>query len=153
MSSSLERSLGPNYENLNKVLEPYVEDLLDSSKHLNLNGKGYKEANKEQAQWVSYYDERRLEIKTILEYFDIEVERVRTKIIRGFERYHRDLTDSMKKVYANNEPELLEVQKRRLTVQEIYGKYNSLVEAFKQRGYSLKNIATLIQANIEDTIL
>ena len=153
MRISLEKSLGHNFENINQVLAPYVEDILESKNHLAINGKSFMTANQEQPQWLSYYDERRLELKTLIEYMDIEVERVRTKLIRGFEKHHRELSDTMKKTYVNNEPEFIEVQKIRLIAQELYGKYNSIVECFKQRGYSLKNITAAMQANIQDSIL
>lgn len=150
---SLEKYLGENLENLNDVLIPYVEDIVNAKENLVLKGKTYKEANMEQAQWMSYYDERKVELKTILEYVDIEIERIRTKLIRGFEKHPRNLSDTMRRQYVNNEPELLNIQKKRLVIQELYGKYVSLVDAFKQRGYSLRNLTILIQANVEDSIL
>ena len=153
MQYGLEKSIGTNFEHLNEFLAPYVEDLLEANKHLTINGKSFLTANQEQPQWMSYYDERKIELKTLIDHIDIEVERVRTKLIRGFEKHHRDLSDTMRRTYVNNEPEFIEIQRLRLTVQELYGKYGSIVECFKQRGYSLKNITAAMQANIQDSIL
>ena len=153
MQYGLERSVGKNFEHLTEFLAPYVEDLLEAQDHLAINGKSFMTANQEQPQWMSYYDERKIELKTLIDHIDIEVERIRTKLIRGFEKYNRDLSDTMRRTYVNNEPEFIEIQRLKITVQELYGKYGSIVECFKQRGYSLKNITTAMQASIQDSIL
>jgi hypothetical protein len=150
---SLKEDLGEGYVNLNNLLTPYVEELVNKEAHLDIKGKTIERANREQPQHLAYYDERRIELYTLVKFFEAEIARIRSKLIKNMENYPRDLSDRMKDKYVDQEEAYLEVYHKFLAVKEMYGLFESTVECFKARGYALNNITKIRVASLEDVIL
>lgn len=150
---SIKSDLGENYVNLGKILEPYADELADKDHNLEIKGKTIELANREQPQHLAYYDERRVELSTLVKFFEGEMARVRSKLIRGMEQYPRELSDRMKEKYIDEDEAYLQVFHKFLVVKEMYGLYDSLVECFRARGYALNNITKIRVASLEDVIL
>lgn len=146
--------LGENNKNLSAILMMYEEDLAEAETHLSLKGKMLGEANMEQASWQSYYDNKRIELYSLLKHMETEVERVRGKLwIRFTEKHSCILNQKDKEQYINNEPAYLNMNALLIEVKEAYNKYESLVEAFRSRGFALRNITNLRVAQLEDVVL
>lgn len=151
--SSIRKALGKEYENLNEVLAPYIEELVDKDIHLKIEGKLLEHANREQPSWISFFDERRIELSTYVKFFEMEVGRVRARILKNMEKYPRELSDRAKDKYIDGHEDYLEVYEKYLSVKELHGLYESVVESFKQRGFALRNITNIRVAALEDVVI
>jgi hypothetical protein len=147
----LEKQLGVNLERLNHILTPYIEDIADAEKHLSLDNKTLIEANKEQPGWMSYYDQRKIELNTYAQYIKLQIGSVEAQLFHAMRNYPQELTDTNKKLYIKKEPKYLEISMQYHTVMELFKKYESIVEAFRQRGFTLRNITNLRCASLEDS--
>lgn len=147
-------AMGKDGQHLPAIVEQYEEDLCDAEKHISIKGKTLETANIEHASWMSYYDQKRVELSTLMKHLEREVERVRGKLWQQYtEVYNRDLNTRDKENYINNEQAYLTKHEQFLIVAEIHNKYASLVEAFRSRGYALNNIVKLRTSAIENEII
>lgn len=151
--SFIRNELGKDYKNLNKVLNRYVEVLTDYEDNIAIEGKLLEQANREQPTWLAYYDERRIELKIYVEFFELEIMRVKVKLLKGMEKYPRELSDRMKEKYIEGEEAYLNVYEKYLEVKEIYGKVDSIVKSFEQRGFALRNITNARVASVHDVTI
>lgn len=148
------QDLGENYENLPDIIQEYQHALDQAKDNLNLSQKRMDVANIEQASWLAYYDERRVELRTLNKYFEAEVARIRGRIFKQLtENNARDLSDRAKEKYIDTEPAYLNVYEIYLEINEMYEQYIAVVAAFNQRGYALNNLTRLKVAQVEDTQL
>lgn len=151
---SLIPDIGKDFVNLPSILAKY-EDLLDDvESRLIIEGKLLEHANREQAGWQSFYDQRRIELYTLTKFLDANVQRVRGRLFRGYtENHSRELSDRAKDKYIDSEEAYLRSLELYLEVKELYDKYESVVEAFKARGYALNNITKIRVASLEDVTI
>lgn len=113
-----------------------------------------EEALKEQAAWPIFYDEKRRELNTLVKYLDSKVNAVRGRLTRAYtENYSRELSDRLKDKYIDNEDEYLSMNEIYLEIYEIAEKYEAVVEAFKVRGFALRDITQLRIAQMHQGVL
>lgn len=147
-------AMGKEGQNLPAIIEQYEEDLEDAEKNISIKGKTLEGANIEHASWLSFYDQKRVELSTLMKFLEREVERIRGKLWQQYtEKMSRDLNTRDKENYINNEPAYLAKQEQYLMVSEIHGKFSSLVDAFKSRGFALNNIVKLRTSAIENEVI
>jgi len=133
-------NLGKNFEGLVDLIASY-EDLLDEAKaHLSLKGKTLGQANKDQMQ-VYEYDERRSELSILCKHMQAQVDKVRGERGRfikenGGQAYSERYIDKI----VDYTPEFLRMNELFLEVEDMKGKYEAVVEAFKTRGFVLRNL-------------
>lgn len=140
--------------NLPDILDKYERDLIGAADNLDIKGKTLEAANLEHASWLSYYDERRVELQTLVKYYDNKLAKIKGKLWVDYtENYSISLAATDKTHYIAKEPRYLEVYSLYLLVQETYHKYDSLVEAYKSRGFALRNITNARVAALPDVIL
>jgi hypothetical protein len=138
-------------ERLPDLLVVYKEDIQNYKKHLETKGKPIGEANRENASWLAFYDERRIELRVIIKYIEMDIARVRGKLYKSFtEGYHVDLGERAKEKYIDQEEEYLKRKRALIQIEEMYEKYQSIVSAFMQRGYDLRNLTQLKVAAIDN---
>lgn len=143
--------LGENFSKLPKIIEEYENALSDVKEHLIISGKNLEAVNKEQPMWLHYYDYKRIELQTLLKYVEGQVQRVRGRLFKSYtESYQREISDRAKDKYIDNEDAYLNVFGVYLEIKELYEQYCAVVDAFRQRGYSLNNITKIRVANLED---
>jgi len=146
--------LGEKFKHIPEVLAEYEAAYEDYKKNLDLEGKSLENANKENPAWQAYYDERRIELKTLVDYMEAQVQRVRGRLFKSYtETHQRELTDRAKDKYIDNEDAYLTVYEIYLEVREMYNKYQAVVDAFTSRGYALNNITKIRVAALEDVVL
>lgn len=150
---SIRDDLGENYKNLGTVLAPYIQALDEKDQNLKIEGKLLEHANREQASWISFYDERRMELATYLKFFEMEIGRVRAECLKAMEKYPRELSDRAKDKYIDGNEKYLAVYEQYLAVKELHGLFESAVESFKQRGFALRNITNIRCAALEDVVI
>lgn len=149
--STIAKLGGTNLPNLPKVLASIEKRLDGWEKNIQLDGKNIEIANVEQPSWIAYYDQLCVETGIILDYVELQVKKVRAERIKYVRsNSSREYTDTaIQKVIDDNE-EFIKIQELYLEVKEIYDKCKAVVEAFKQRSYSLNNIVKIREAELEN---
>lgn len=143
--------LGKDNEKLLTILVEYDQALEGVEDLISIKGKNLEVANRENAAWAQYYDNKRAELKTLVDHFGLEIKRIRGKLYKSYTENHMvDLNDRAKDRYIDTEPAYLTIAGLALEVQELYDKYVVVVDAFKTRGYALNNITKARVASIED---
>lgn len=146
--------LHENVTNVVKILEVYETELNEYKEHLRLKSKNIIVAINEQPSWLVYYDSRRAELKTVLDYMEAQVQKARGKLWKDYtENYSRDLQAKDKEQYINNEPAFLNVYELYLELKDLYDRYVAVVDAFRARGFALNNITRLVSSDMADYII
>lgn len=146
--------LKERFKNLPDILATYDGELKNSEQDLTMKGKSLENANKENPSLYVYYDQRRLELKTLVDFMDNQVQRSRGRLFKTFtENNNRELSDRAKDKYIDGEQAYLDIYEIYLEVKDLYQQYESVVEAFKLRGYALKNITEIRVASLENVLL
>ena len=136
--------LGKDFKQLPHIIAEYDDHLLEAQSRLSIKGKIIEEALKEQAAWPVFYDEKRRELRTLVKYLDSRVNAVRGRLYRAYtEQYSRELSDRVKDKYIDNEDEYTKIYEVYLEIDELAEKYDAVVEAFKVRGFALRDITQL----------
>lgn len=148
--------LGAKLQHLPKILDGYEKALKDVVDHINIEGKTIEVANRENAHWQNYYDERRIELRTLVKYFEARVKKVRGKLFKSYTsgpKSNQQYSDRVKDKYIDNEDAYLTMYEVYLEVEEMYEKYEGAVKAFQTRGYALNNITKARVAQVESDII
>lgn len=146
--------LGKSNENLVSIILEYEDILSGYENNLTLKNKTLEQALKEQAGWVAYYHERRVELKTIVQHIECQLKRVRGQLyVQYNENYNPALGDRAIEKYIDREPEYLNMYQLLLEVQEILEKYNLVLDAFNRRGFVLRDITASRVAAVNDITL
>ena len=91
-----------------------------------------------------FYDEKRSELKSIVDFVEKKVDAVRGKLLRKYiENYTRDISDRMREKLVDAEPEYIGMHEIYLEAKEVYDKYVSIMDAFKLRGFALRDVTAL----------
>ena len=113
--------LGKDYKNLPALLEAYENDLSNAKHQLEIKGKKLEIANSENSAWLHYYDQRRVELHTLVKYFQTEEERVRGSIFKSYkENMSRALGEREINRYIDHEEAYLYVHSLLIEVEELY---------------------------------
>lgn len=146
--------LGDHNANLPNLLAEYDKGIEEAAKIILIKGKKLEAANVENAAWQHYYDQRRIELHTLVKYFEAEVGRVRSKLFRNYKENHsRDLSEREIGRYIDGEKSFLDMNEIYLEVKELHDQYQNIVNSFTSRGYSLNNITKIRVSSLEDVQL
>jgi hypothetical protein len=149
--AGLTSMVGSQYEHLDDVLNQYRSYLDEAPDRLRISGKPLGKANGEQVGWLAYYDERRVELKALVKYTDMRVASVRGRLYRQYTEIHsRELSDRMKDKYIDNDNDYLVMNELLIEIEEVYEKMVAVVEAFKARGFALRNLTELAVHEINE---
>lgn len=144
----------PDLSNLVQVLERYERAMESFESDLALKGKQIGTANSENPSLLAYYDERKAELKSIMLFVDMHVDKVKGELWQKYTEVHsRELGPRDKEMYVKKDPEYLKRYQLFLCVQELYMRYTAAVDAFVNRGFSLRNITNLRVAQVETGII
>lgn len=140
--------------NLFEILDMYNDFLSDAEQNLEISGKTLEAANLEHASWMSYYDEKRIELYSLVKHYETKLAKIKGNLWADYtEKYSVSLAATDKGHYIAKEPRYLEVNELLLLTQETYNKFDGLVEAYKSRGFALRNITNARVAALQDVIL
>lgn len=155
LGDSKSTELKERYKNLGTILGNYLAEYVDAEQQIKIEGKSLEKANRENASLKFYYQQRLVELNTLTKFFEREVDRVRGKLFRGYTypNYNVDLSDRAKDKFIDNEQAYLDIHEIYLEVKEVRDVYDSLVQAFTDRGYALKNITAARVAQLEDDFI
>lgn len=146
--------LNKDLSNLVEILDRYDRAIEDLESELKLKGKQLAQANSENPSLLAYYDERKAELKSLSEFVSMTVDRVKGELWRKYtENHSRDLSPRDKEMYIKSEPEYLKHYQLLLCVQEMYNRFDAAVEAFINRGFSLRNITNARVAQVDTGLI
>lgn len=146
--------LKQDLNNIPIIVEKYTEEYQRFKDELKLKGRSLQKANTEQPGLLSFYDEKRIELRSIVTYLEIQRDREYGKLWAQYtENYSRDLSVKDKEHYIKYETSYVTLRKLILEVDEIYQLFESAVESFKARGYALNNLTRLVAAEAQDYLL
>lgn len=153
MSQALD-AIKENFSNIITVVEEYENYLKPYKADLSIKNKAIDKANIEQASLLYLYNERCVELRSILKYLEDIIGSVRGKLwIKLTEDNRKLLQQKDKEHYINADPEYLSIKELYGIVEELYGKYDAAVDAFRGRGYVLNNLTRLIIEQAKDNTL
>lgn len=145
--------ISKNLEKLPDILNEYEKELENVHAILKIKGKTLRKANQE-AENQFFYDEKRRELYALVKFMDAKVNAVRGRIYRNLiEKSPRELSDRAKDRYIDNEHDYLVMYQIYLEVKEMYEKYESVVDAFRSRGFAINNLTKLVTSNSEEFIV
>lgn len=146
--------LGEGYSNLPSIIAEYEDLLSGVEEKISIKGKSIEHANRENPTWQLYYDQKRIELHTLVRYLESQMSRVRGKLFRSYtEAHQRELSDRAKDKYIDNEDAFLAINELYLEIKEVYDKYQAVCDAYKSRGYALNNITKVRVASLEDAMI
>jgi hypothetical protein len=143
--------LGQSMSNLPALIIQYEADLEAAVENLKISGKILDLALREQGTWPNYYSQRRAELKTLMKYLESNVAATRSRIARRYEQYSIKLSDRLLYSYIDGEDEFLKINQLYLEVEELYSKYDAVVDAFDKRGFALRDLTLARVHSIQDT--
>lgn len=144
----------PDLSNLIDFLDRYDMAIKDLEEELKLKGKQLAAANSENPSMLAYYDERKTELKSLVQFMEMRVDKIRGELWRKYTESHsRDLGPKDKEMYIKSEPEYLKSYQLLICVQEMYSRYNVAVDAFIARGFSLRNITNARVAQVDSGLI
>lgn len=143
--------LGPKFENLLKMLLDYDKELDNAESQLKITGKRLEMANSENSAFLHFYDARRVELRTLVKFFEMEELRVRSSLYSNYKtKSSIALSEREINRYVDNEDKYVHIHSLLLEVQEMYELYQTVVNAFTSRNYTLNNITKIRVASLED---
>lgn len=129
-------------------IEKKIENWRDD---ISLDGKNLQSAVVEQPSLLAYYDQVAVEAGYYVDLMEMMVKKVRAERIKFIrDNFARDYTDSAIQKAVEGDPQYVKVYEIYIEVKEVYDKCKSLVEAFKQRSYSLNNLVKIHENELEN---
>lgn len=139
---------------LKRVLDSYDEDIHKAEDDLTTKGKNLEKLNRENASFQHYYESARVELSSLAKSIERLIDRRKSILFQHYtENLHRDLSDKAKERYMEQDQEYLALYDAYLRVRERHDILASVVEAFKSRGFQLRNITELRIAQLHDIVL
>lgn len=144
MSSNNLRKIRKDFAHALNIINDYEKKLSGWQKNLSLDTKNIEKANIEQSSWLAYYDEIKVHLKTMVEYFEYLLKNQKAVDIRVLMRTSdKALTDRMLDKLAEDSQDYKDIFMVYLEVKELYLTADSIVNQLQQRAYALKNIVEI----------
>lgn len=139
------------YEQIPKKLLEIEKKIENWRDDVSLDGKNLQSAVVEQPSLLAYYDQIAVEAGYYVDLMEMIVKKTRAERIRFIrDNFARDYTDSAIQKAVDGDPQYVKVYEIYIEVKEVYDKCKSLVEAFKQRSYSLNNLVKIHENELEN---
>lgn len=147
--------------NLKYNLESVVEQIekIDSAlegwqERVSLDNKNIEVVNIEQAAWLAYYDEIKVQLKIMMDYMDYLLRQQKSKSMKLLHRtMQRSVNDSTLEKLAEDNKTYKDLFLIYLEVKELYLIANSVVTQLQQRAYSINNIVRIREKELEGITL
>ena len=147
---SIISDIGGKLAKVPDVLKQYERELASAKEILDTEGKRLETLNRENPSWLYYFDEKKSELKGLLNFVKLDVDRVRSKLYKGIlNNSSYSLTDRAMNQLVNSEDAYIAVHQIQIEVEEVYDKYCAIVKAFENRGFALRNMTELRVASLE----
>lgn len=148
---SLIFDLGEGDAKLPDILGRYERELKEAEEHIKIKGKSLVHANEEHASWQVFYDQRRVELRALVSWYEMEVDRVRAILFQEISNHNQlGLSDRGKNQFIEADKRYLHKARLLIEVKELYDRYETVVNAFKNRAYALNNITKLRVSSLDN---
>ena len=142
------------FSNIDKILEAYKKEIKDWKSHLIIDGKNIEIANIEQMGHLAFYDEIKVELKSLLDFFDMKVKQVRGEVLSYIIKNSRlDLQLQARERMVDSDPKYLQIYETYLHVKELYNLVDSIVTNFRDRAWALDRLVKIRIAALQDITL
>lgn len=146
--------LESNLSNFQKIIEHFENELEKAEQHLTLKNKSLHDANVEQPAYYVFYSQLHEEVKTLERFIENRMLNKKGKLWRDFKEHHSiQLSSTDITNYIEGDKDYAKLHTYSLIIGELVGNYASVVKAFEQRGYALKNLTLMRVHEIQQAIL
>lgn len=140
--------------NLADILSRYDKRLQGWKENVKIEGKTLEVANVEQASWLAYYDEIKVELKTLCDFMDMKVKEIRGRVMDLILKNSSEVyNEKTRERLIDFDPDYIKMYQIYLEVKELYSLADSIVNQYIQRGYTLMNAVRIRTADIQDITL
>jgi len=139
---------------IDAILDEYEKEIKDWKKDVSIANKNLRVANIEQSSHLARYDEIRVNLKSLLDYYESKVRQVRSETLQLINKksdYAYNSTEKDKLI--DSDPKYLKYNRIYLEVKELYNMLSSISEQFKNRAFMLNNLVKIHVASLEDITL
>jgi hypothetical protein len=143
-----------DYKALGDFLIKYENKLKGWEDTLKIDGKNIANALIEQDSWAAYYDQIRVDLDTLLTYFDIKLDEREEEIYTSIKQqsgYNHSET-AIKRLISGNK-KYIELRRLRLEISELRERADVVGKQFRQRSYTLNNYLKMIELEAQDIIM
>lgn len=154
MSTILSKLDRKTFDNLPEILESYENRMNGWKKNVQIDGKNIEGANVEQSSWLAYYDELKVELRTLVDFLDLKIDEIRGKLTSEIlNNSSLDTNHQTRERLIDAEPTYVKLYQNKLLAKEVYNTADMIVNNFIQRGYILKNLVQIRTAALQDITL
>jgi hypothetical protein len=140
--------------NLPEILDAFDARMDGWEAKVKIDGKNIEAANIEQASWLAYYDQIKVELRTLVDFMDMKVKEKRgilTNIM--IKNMSLDTNERTRERMIDADEEYIRIYQNYLLVNEVYKTAEMIVNSFAQRAYTLTNIVKIRVADVQDITL
>ena len=144
------------YQNgIASVLSEYEKYIADAETILPLEGKTLRQSIQEQAPYQSFYDQKKYELKTLKSLYKNEVvDKIKGELWKDMtKRSNIDLSTKDKEMFLLSEKKLCDSNTLLLMIEEAYYSIESICDAFRARGFAIKNLTELLLVSLDEKVL
>jgi len=121
---------------------------------IGLDNRTVKEVNVDQATGIVKYGYCAVQAKVLMEFVEIKLRQRKTFLHKNLiENSNHSFTDREREKMFDDDEAYLDIQILLLEVKERHGLFANILEAYKARGFALRNINDLLIEHIEQTLL
>lgn len=154
MSSNNLKKIRKDFAHALTIINDYEKKLSGWEKNVSLDNKNIERVNIEQSSWLAYYDEIKVNLKTMVEYFEYLLKNQKAQDIRVLMRTsEKSLTDRMLDKLAEDSQDYKDIFMVYLEVKELYLMADSIVNQLYQRAYSINNIVKIREKELQGITL
>lgn len=141
-------------KHIESILDEYENKISGWKDDLSLKGKNIEVANVQQASYAAYYDEMKVEIKSLYEYYDMRIKEVRSAALQMIDKHSsKAYTTTEKERLIDSDPSFIKYKRIIIEISEIYNTLLSISDLFKDRKFLLNNIVKIRVASLQDITL
>lgn len=142
------------FTNLDKILEAYQTRLDGWQENLIVDGKTLAKANNEQPSWLAFYDEIKVELKTLEDFFEMKVREVRGQVL-GYilTNAKQELQDRARERMIDADPKYVKIYTMYLEVKALCSLAETIVNDFRDRAWVIDRCVKIQIAALGDVTL
>lgn len=136
------------------IIDDYEKKLKGWKSVISLDNKNIEIVNVEQSSWLAYYDEIRVHLKTMIDYFEYLLKKQKARDMKALiNSSQKSMTDSMVEKLAEESQDYNDIYMIYLEIKELYMTASSIVNQFQQRGYAINNIVKIREKELQGITL
>lgn len=140
--------------NLDEILEEYNKIAKASKTLIEIEGKTLGYALNQQPKDFNFFIECRTNVKSILDYYEAYLKHTHSALYKEIRSVtSRDMTEKEINSLIHDNPTYHNLLFEVLKVRDVHDKFIGIMEAYKQRGFTLNNITKSIEFESQNVIL